>query len=98
MIPEEHLARYLRHLKDERRLSPHTLSAYERDIRSLLAFLGRGSLDLESLDSSVGFVVPEGWDTYYVVITDYNGADGGSDYFYLLNCSFREIDDEERLP
>ena len=47
----EYVARYLRHLKDERRLSPHTLSAYERDIRAFLDYLDRASLDLGALDS-----------------------------------------------
>ena len=29
---------YLRHLRDERRLSPHTLAAYDRDLKQLLAY------------------------------------------------------------
>jgi integrase/recombinase XerC len=32
------LARYLDHLRDERRLSPHTLSAYRRDLDRLMAY------------------------------------------------------------
>ncbi|MCW8918268.1 MAG: tyrosine recombinase XerC, partial [Gammaproteobacteria bacterium] len=32
------LARYLDHLRDERRLSPHTLSAYRRDLEQLMAY------------------------------------------------------------
>jgi len=45
------LQRYLRHLRDERRLSPHTLSAYERDLRSLLAYLERENLTAQMVDS-----------------------------------------------
>ncbi len=51
MKTDEYLARYLRHLKDERRLSPHTLSAYERDVRALLEYLERSSLGVAALDS-----------------------------------------------
>jgi integrase/recombinase XerC len=36
---ERCLERYLRHLADERRASPHTLSAYRRDLTQLLTFL-----------------------------------------------------------
>jgi len=45
------LERYLRHLRDERRLSPHTLSAYERDLRSLLAYCQREDLTAQTVDS-----------------------------------------------
>jgi len=45
------LERYLRHLRDERRLSPHTLSAYERDLRSLLAYCEREDLTAQTVDS-----------------------------------------------
>jgi len=48
---EPNLSRYLRHLKVERRLSPHTLKAYERDLGSFSAFCERESLELEALDS-----------------------------------------------
>ena len=51
MKAEEFLDRYLRYLKDERRLSPHTLRAYARDIRAFLNFIGRESVSLTSLDS-----------------------------------------------
>jgi integrase/recombinase XerC len=37
---EEYLRGYLTHLATERRLSPHTCAAYERDVRSLLALAG----------------------------------------------------------
>jgi integrase/recombinase XerC len=45
------LERYLRHLRDERRLSPHTLNAYERDLKSLLAYCQREELAARSVDS-----------------------------------------------
>ncbi len=50
---ETNLRRYLRHLKDERRLSPHTLKAYERDLESFRQFCMRESLGFEALDSYV---------------------------------------------
>ena len=34
------VAEYLRHLEKERDVSPHTLSAYERDLRDFVTFLG----------------------------------------------------------
>ncbi|GJG85352.1 tyrosine recombinase XerC [Gemmatimonadetes bacterium T265] len=39
LAPE--VAEYLEHLAKERDVSPHTLAAYERDLRGLTAFLGR---------------------------------------------------------
>ncbi|RMH16221.1 MAG: tyrosine recombinase XerC, partial [Gemmatimonadetes bacterium] len=39
MSGQDWVADFLRHLRDERRLSPHTLSAYERDLRDLGTFL-----------------------------------------------------------
>ena len=51
MNSEELLADYLRHLKDERRLSPHTISAYRRDLDALREFCSRGSLEFATLDS-----------------------------------------------
>jgi integrase/recombinase XerC len=45
------LERYLRHLRDERRLSPHTLNAYRRDLESLLAYCRREDLELRGIDS-----------------------------------------------
>ncbi len=50
---EPHLSRYLRHLEAERRLSPHTLKAYERDLASFNTFCSRESLQLEALDSYI---------------------------------------------
>ena len=41
----------MRHLENERRLSPHTLSAYRRDLQSLLGFARRHSVPLEEIDS-----------------------------------------------
>jgi integrase/recombinase XerC len=45
------LAPYLRHLKDERRLSPHTLKAYERDLKGFSDFCARERLALSQIDS-----------------------------------------------
>ena len=43
---------YLAHLSKERRLSPHTASNYERDLRALAAFAERGNLShWKNLDS-----------------------------------------------
>jgi integrase/recombinase XerC len=50
---EANLRSYLRHLKDERRLSPHTIKAYEHDLRNFIAFYERESLTPASLDSYV---------------------------------------------
>ena len=51
MDPEHRIDAYLRHLETERRLSPHTLSAYRRDLRSLAEYAGRHSIPLEEMDS-----------------------------------------------
>jgi integrase/recombinase XerC len=48
----QELAAFLRRLKSERRLSPHTVSAYERDLESLLGFCEREGLEsFSALDS-----------------------------------------------
>jgi integrase/recombinase XerC len=48
------LAAFLQRLKTERRLSPHTISAYQRDLNALLGFCERdGVTSLASLDSYV---------------------------------------------
>ena len=51
MSADELLASFIRHLKDERRLSPHTLRAYQRDLNTFLAFCGRGTIELAKLNS-----------------------------------------------
>ena len=51
MEPEQRIDAYLRHLESERRLSPHTLSAYRRDLQSLLGFARRHSIPIEKMDS-----------------------------------------------
>ncbi len=51
MSSEDLLERYLRHLKDERRLSPHTLSAYRHDLGTFLDFCVRSAIELANLDS-----------------------------------------------
>ncbi|MEE8237501.1 MAG: tyrosine recombinase XerC [Gammaproteobacteria bacterium] len=51
MSSEDLLERYLRHLKDERRLSPHTLSAYRHDLGTFLDFCARSTIELANLDS-----------------------------------------------
>ncbi len=51
MSADELLASFIRHLKDERRLSPHTLRAYQRDLNTFLVFCGRGTIELAKLDS-----------------------------------------------
>ncbi|HSG63436.1 MAG TPA: tyrosine recombinase XerC [Gammaproteobacteria bacterium] len=42
---------YLRHLKDERRLSPHTIKAYRRDLDNFVAFCAREALVPPAVDS-----------------------------------------------
>ena len=51
MEPEQRIDAYLWHLETERQLSPHTLSAYRRDLQSLLGFARRHSVPLEKIDS-----------------------------------------------
>ncbi len=49
---EAELVDFLRRLKTERRLSPHTVEAYERDLRALLAFCAREQIaSFPALDS-----------------------------------------------
>src|SRR5271155_3469336 len=38
-----YLERFVEHLRVERNLSPHSLRAYEGDVRELLSFLGKGA-------------------------------------------------------
>jgi integrase/recombinase XerC len=51
MKSEEPLADYLRHLRDERRLSHHTIDAYRRDLAAFTDYLERNTLDLATLNS-----------------------------------------------
>ncbi|MFL2546435.1 MAG: tyrosine recombinase XerC [Candidatus Rariloculaceae bacterium] len=51
MKSEVLLADYLRHLRDERRLSHHTIDAYRRDLRAFIDYLERNALDLAKLNS-----------------------------------------------
>ena len=51
MDPEYRIDAYIRHLETERRLSPHTLNAYRRDLESLLGFACRHSIRLQEMDS-----------------------------------------------
>ena len=51
MDPEQRIDAYLRHLETERRLSPHTISAYRRDLKSLIGFARRHSILIDELDS-----------------------------------------------
>ena len=51
MEPEIQIDAYIRHLETERRLSPHTLAAYRRDLQSLIGFARRNALLLEEMDS-----------------------------------------------
>ena len=46
-----HVEAFVQHLEKERRLSPHTVSAYRRDLSLLADFCERSSLGVESLDS-----------------------------------------------
>jgi integrase/recombinase XerC len=51
-VGEAELADFLRRLTTERRLSPHTVEAYERDLRALLAFCAREQIaSFAALDS-----------------------------------------------
>ena len=45
MPRQDRIAAYLRHLHEERRLSPHTLSAYQRELELLLTELGDQPLE-----------------------------------------------------
>ena len=49
--PEHRIDAWLRHLETERQLSPHTLSAYRRDLESLAEYAGRHSIPLVEMDS-----------------------------------------------
>ncbi len=51
MEPEHRIDAYIRHLETERRLSPHTLTAYRRDLLSLIRFTRRNAILLEEMDS-----------------------------------------------
>jgi integrase/recombinase XerC len=52
IVGQDELAAFLKRLATERRLSPHTVAAYEHDLRALLAFLEREQLaSFEALDS-----------------------------------------------
>ncbi|MED5536053.1 MAG: tyrosine recombinase XerC [Pseudomonadota bacterium] len=46
-----HIEVFVWHLEKERRLSPHTVNAYRRDLRLLTNFCEQTSLGIESLDS-----------------------------------------------
>ena len=51
-VARERLENYLKHLRTERRLSPHTASNYARDLRALAEFMERGNLaDFHKVDS-----------------------------------------------
>jgi integrase/recombinase XerC len=51
-VGQDELAAFLKRLATERRLSPHTVAAYERDVRELLAFCGRERIaSFAALDS-----------------------------------------------
>ena len=48
----EWVDRFLTHLATERRMSPHTVSAYRRDLATLLDFCGKHNVvsDIEKID------------------------------------------------
>ena len=48
---EAHVETFIAHLEKERRLAPHTLSAYRRDLVALTDFCEGASLGVESVDS-----------------------------------------------
>jgi integrase/recombinase XerC len=51
-VGQQELAAFLERLKTERRLSPHTVSAYQRDLNALLGFCEREGVEaLTALDS-----------------------------------------------
>jgi integrase/recombinase XerC len=52
IVGQDELAAFLERLTTERRLSPHTVAAYEHDLRALLQFLGREQVaSFKELDS-----------------------------------------------
>src|SRR5699024_6843212 len=63
------LEQYLSHLRIERGLSPHTLAAYERDLRRYLLELSRQDVDPAAVD-------PQQLGTWLQTLR--TGADGGS--------------------
>ena len=63
------LEQYLSHLRIERGLSPHTLAAYERDLRRYLLELSRQDVDPAAVD-------PQQLGTWLQALR--TGADGGS--------------------
>ena len=49
---QQELAAFLKRLSTERRLSPHTVTAYTRDLHALLSFCAREKIEkLSKLDS-----------------------------------------------
>lgn len=49
-VLQEHVEGFLEHLRDERRLSPHTVAAYLRELRGFLEFLSEdGDVDLTAV-------------------------------------------------
>ena len=48
---ETRIDTFIRHLEKERRLSPHTVSAYRRDLNALIDFCKNQSVSIESVDS-----------------------------------------------
>jgi integrase/recombinase XerC len=51
-VGQDELAAFLKRLATERRLSPHTVAAYDHDLRALLAFLAREQIaSFKALDS-----------------------------------------------
>lgn len=48
---ETRIDTFIRHLEKERRLSPHTVSAYRRDLNALIDFCKKQSVSIESVDS-----------------------------------------------
>ena len=48
---ETRIDSFVRHLEKERRLSPHTVTAYRRDLNTLIIFCEKHSANIESVDS-----------------------------------------------
>ncbi len=48
---ETRIDSFVRHLEKERRLSPHTVTAYRRDLNTLINFCEKHSANIESVDS-----------------------------------------------